>query len=53
MPITSFVQIAKLILYVFGAITVLSVVLGESPMTFIAGLGAMAAVLMFVFKDPI
>lgn len=53
MPITSFVQIAKLILYIFGAITVLSVVLGESPMTFIAGLGAMAAVLMFVFKDPI
>jgi len=53
MPITSFVQIAKLVLYVLGAITVLSVVLGESPFTFIAGLGALAAVLMFVFKDPI
>jgi len=52
-PITSFVQIAKLVLYFFGAITVLSVMLGESPLTFLAGLGALTAVLMLVFKDPI
>lgn len=52
-PIMSFVQIAKLLLYVFGAITVLSLVIGKSPFTLFAGLGAMAAVLMFVFKDPI
>lgn len=52
-PITSFVQIAKLILYFFGAITVFSVLLGESPLTFLAGLGALTAVLMLVFKDPI
>lgn len=52
-PITSFVQIAKLVLYFFGAITVLSVILGKSPMTFLAGFGALTAVLMLVFKDPI
>jgi miniconductance mechanosensitive channel len=52
-PITSFVQIAKLLLYFFGAITMLSLVLGQSPFTFLAGLGAMTAVLMLVFKDPI
>ncbi|RZV40916.1 MAG: mechanosensitive ion channel, partial [Acidimicrobiales bacterium] len=52
-PITSFVQIAKLLLYFFGAITVLSLILGQSPFTFLAGLGAMTAVLMLVFKDPI
>ena len=52
-PITSFVQIAKLILYFFGAIAVLSVILGESPLTFLAGFGALTAVLMLVFKDPI
>ncbi len=52
-PITSFVQIAKLILYFLGAITVLSLVLGKSPFAFFAGLGAMTAVLMLVFKDPI
>ncbi len=52
-PITSFVQIAKLLLYFLGAITVLSLVLGKSPFAFFAGLGAMTAVLMLVFKDPI
>ncbi len=52
-PITSFIQIAKLILYFLGFIIVLSLLMGESPFTFLAGLGAMAAVFMFVFKDPI
>lgn len=53
MPITSFVQIGKLILYFFGGVAVLSVVLGKSPLTFLAGFGALTAVLMLVFKDPI
>ncbi|MEM8771282.1 MAG: mechanosensitive ion channel domain-containing protein [Pseudomonadota bacterium] len=52
-PVTSFAQVAKLLLYFLGFIATLSVLLGESPMTFIAGLGALAAVLMFVFKDLI
>ncbi len=52
-PITSFVQIAKLVLYFLGAITVLSLLLGESPLALFAGLGAITAVLMLVFKDPI
>ena len=52
-PIVSFVQVAKLILYFLGFISVISLILGQSPLTFIAGLGAMTAVLMLVFKDPI
>ncbi len=52
-PVTSFSQVAKLILYFLGFIATLSVLLGQSPMTFIAGLGALAAVLMFVFKELI
>lgn len=52
-PITSFVQIAKMLLYFFGTITLISLVLRQSPLTFFAGLGAMTAVLMLVFKDPI
>ena len=52
-PITSFTQIIKMVIYFIGAITVLSLVIGESPMTLFAGLGAMTAVLMLVFKDPI
>jgi miniconductance mechanosensitive channel len=52
-PITSFVQVGKLLLYMFGAVATLSLLLGESPLTFLAGMGAMTAVLMLVFKDPI
>jgi len=52
-PIKSFAQAAKLMLYFLGAVSTLSLILGQSPMTFIAGFGAFAAVLMFVFKDPI
>lgn len=52
-PITSFAQVAKLALYFLGFVTVVSLILGESPATLIAGLGALTAVLMFVFKDPI
>ncbi len=52
-PITSFVQIGKMLLYFFGAITIVSLILNKSPFAFFAGLGAMTAVLMLVFKDPI
>ena len=52
-PIKSFAQVAKLILYFLGFVAVFSVLLGQSPATFIAGLGALAAVLMFVFRDLI
>ncbi|MEM9668505.1 MAG: mechanosensitive ion channel domain-containing protein [Pseudomonadota bacterium] len=52
-PITSFVQVGKLLLYFFGFVAIISLVLGQSPLTFLAGFGALAAVLMFVFKDPI
>lgn len=52
-PIKSFAQVAKLLIYFFGVIAILSLILGKSPVTFLAGFGALTAVLMFVFKDPI
>ena len=52
-PIKSFAQVAKLIVYFLAFITTMSVILGESPVTFLAGLGALTAVIMLVFKDPI
>ena len=52
-PITSFIQLAKILLYFLCVIALISIVLDQSPAKLIAGLGAMAAVLMFVFKDPI
>ncbi len=52
-PIQSFGQVARLLLYFVAAILTISMVIGESPLSLFAGLGAMTAVLMLVFKDPI
>lgn len=52
-PIQSFAQVAKLVTYFIAIITIVSLVIGESPLKLFAGLGAMTAVLMLVFKDPI
>jgi miniconductance mechanosensitive channel len=53
MPIRGFLQVIKIILYIFTVIIVLSIILGKSPFVFLGGLGAMTAVLMLVFKDSI
>jgi miniconductance mechanosensitive channel len=53
LPVKSFVQVAKIILFGVTAIAVLSLVIGKSPVILFSGLGAMTAVLMLVFKDPI
>ncbi|MCH2278812.1 MAG: mechanosensitive ion channel family protein [Vicinamibacterales bacterium] len=52
-PLTSIVQVVRLIVYCIAAIAALSLVLGKSPVLLLSGLGAMTAVLMLVFKDPI
>lgn len=53
LPVKSFVQVAKIVLFGLLAIGVLSLVIGQSPLLLFSGLGAMTAVLMLVFKDPI
>ena len=53
LPIKSLTQILKLGLYIFAGISVLSLILGKSPLLLFSGLGAMTAVIMLVFKDAI
>ena len=52
-PIKSFAQVIKLVIYFFAVLTSIALVLGQSPLTLLTGLGAMTAVLMLVFRDPI
>lgn len=52
-PITGFVQAVKLILYFLGIILIISVIIGRTPLYIFSGLGALTAVLMLIFKDPI
>jgi len=52
-PIQSFAQVAKLVTYFIAIIVIVSLVIGESALKLFAGLGAMTAILMLIFKDPI
>ncbi|MDP4290466.1 MAG: mechanosensitive ion channel [Bacteroidota bacterium] len=52
-PIKPFLQVAAIIVYIIGGLLILAYVMGEKPVTFLAGLGAASAILMFVFKDAI
>ena len=52
-PIKGYVQIGKIILYIIVGIIAISVLIGQSPLTLLAGLGAMSAVLMLIFKDSL
>lgn len=52
-PIKGYVQLAKLFIYILGSISVVAILLGQSPWGLISGIGAMTAVLMLVFRDTI
>jgi miniconductance mechanosensitive channel len=51
--ITGYLQVLKIIVYILAGIFTISIINGKSPTALLAGLGAMAAILIFVFKDPI
>ncbi len=53
MPIRGFVQVVKLITVIILLIVALAILLGKSPALLISGMGAMTAVTMLVFRDPI
>jgi miniconductance mechanosensitive channel len=52
-PIKGYVQVAKILVYCAAAIIATSILIGQSPLLLLSGLGAMAAVLILVFKDTI
>lgn len=52
-PIKSFIQVTKLVCFIICAIFIVSLLFNKTPIYFISGLGAMTAVIMFIFKDAI
>lgn len=52
-PLKGFVQIIQVIVFFIGFIIIISILIGKSPATLFAGLGASAAILTLVFKDTI
>lgn len=53
LPLRGIFQGIKLIAAILIGIMIVSLLMGKSPLLLLSGLGAMTAVLMLVFKDPI
>jgi len=52
-PIKGYIQIIKIILFVFIGIIAVSTLMDRSPWLLLSGLGAMTAVILLIFKDSI
>jgi miniconductance mechanosensitive channel len=52
-PLKGFAQVLKIVLFGTGLILMIAVLMHRSPIYLLSGLGALTAVLMLVFKDPI
>lgn len=52
-PLTGYLQLLKILIYFLAMILIISILIDKDPTVLIAGLGAIAAVLMLVFKDTI
>lgn len=52
-PIKGYLQIATLVIWFAAIITVLSLLMGRSPVFFLSGMGALMAVLLLIFRTTI
>ncbi|MAY20424.1 MAG: mechanosensitive ion channel protein MscS [Erythrobacteraceae bacterium] len=52
-PIKGFIQLIKIVVLCGAAIILISVLIDQSPLLLLSGLGAITAVLLLVFKDTI
>ena len=52
-PIKGYLQVLGLAAYLAGGVVIVAILAGRSPLYFLSGLGALAAVLMLVFRDTI
>lgn len=51
--IKGYVQLVKILVWVIGAIIIIATLIGSKPLSLLAGLGAVSAVLLLIFKDTI
>lgn len=52
-PLRSYKQVGKIVFYCIGFVMILAILIGQSPLYILTGLGAVTAVLILVFRDPI
>ena len=52
-PVKSYAQIIKLVLYILGGLMTVAVLTGRSPWVLLSGVGALMAVIILVFRETI
>ena len=52
-PIKGYIQVINIIVYVLGAVLIVSALIDRSPVVLLTGLGAMTAIVLLIFKDTI
>lgn len=52
-PIKGYVQTIILIIYILGALVLIGILSGQSPLVLLSGVGALTAVLLLIFRDTI
>lgn len=52
-PIKGLIQIVKIVVYIVSGIIIIAGLMGQSPIVFLSGIGALTAVFSLVFKDSI
>ncbi len=51
--IKGFIQVLQILVFFIGAIIMIGIIINKSPAALLAGLGASAAILSFIFKDSL
>src|SRR5690606_5753622 len=52
-PMESYLQVIRMVFFLFGAVAIFSSITGQSPTAFFAAMGAASAILLLMFKDTI
>jgi len=52
-PIKGYLQVVSIVIYLLAGLLVLAALMNRSPWIFVSGIGAMAAILLLVFRDTI
>jgi miniconductance mechanosensitive channel len=52
-PIKGLLQVVKIVIYIIIAIVIIGTLMDQNPLIMLSGIGALAAVFSFVFKDSI
>jgi len=52
-PLRSYKQVTKILFYLVGFVLILAIVINQSPVYILTGFGAVTAVFLLIFRDPI